>query len=272
MLVAKKILIVEDESDIRAALTAWLEDEDFEVAEATDGVDGLAVFKTFQPDLALLDMNMPGLSGIELCTVLRQITDVPLIMFTAAGDLDAVQEAIAQGATDFVLKDTGFDELVSRISDHLHVERHSISKTELKDAFPAQVMKEPEKQMGVAGRIVDIDSASHGHSPDTPSANDLWTWGGDHFGFKDGQNLWTYEGRHVGRFRRTEVFHPDGAYMGDVIQGRLVVVWSKSARRASSFTPSENRAGTKRFAGREPYDMLSGFKDFPDPEKFRISA
>ena len=61
---SKKILIVEDDSDIRAALVAWLEDEDFEVAEATDGVDGIAEFKRFQPDLALLAMNMPGLNGI----------------------------------------------------------------------------------------------------------------------------------------------------------------------------------------------------------------
>ena len=119
----KKILVVEDDSSIREALVEWLEDEDFEVAEASDGVDGLAEFKRFQPDLALLDMNIPGLSGIELCAALRQITQVPLIMFTAAGDLEGVQEAIARGATDFVHKDTGFDELVNRISAHLNVER-----------------------------------------------------------------------------------------------------------------------------------------------------
>lgn len=269
---AKKILIVEDESDIRAALIAWLEDEDFEVAEASDGVDGLAVFKEFQPDLALLDMNMPGLSGIELCTVLRQITDVPLIMFTAAGDLDGVQEAIAQGATDFVLKDTGFDELVSRISDHLDVERHGISKNEMEEAYPAQVMKVPENQSGGVGRTLDIDSASRPRTPESPTADDLWTWGGDYFGFRDGQNLWTHDGLHVGRFWRNEIFRPDGLYMGDLIQGRLVVDWSKTARRASSFTPSDHRGGRQLFAEREPFDMLSGFKDFPGPDQLRKSA
>lgn len=54
---SKKILIVEDESDIRAALVAWLEDEEYEVAESSNGIDGLAEFERFHPDLALLDMN-----------------------------------------------------------------------------------------------------------------------------------------------------------------------------------------------------------------------
>ncbi|TDI92974.1 MAG: response regulator [Chloroflexi bacterium] len=264
---SKKILIVEDDSDIRAALVAWLEDEDFEVAEATDGVDGLAEFKRFQPDLALLDMNMPGLNGIELCTVLRQITDVPLIMFTAAGDLDAVEEAIARGATDFVLKDTGFDELVNRISGHLNIERQNISKAEFDDAYPAQVVKTPEPQSGGIGQTIELDAADGPGTPESPFAGDLWTWSGDYFGFRDGQNLWTYEGRHVGRFRRDEIFRPDGLYMGDLVDGRLVVDWHKTARRASSFTPSENRGGHTHFADREPFDMMLGYKDFPGPDQ-----
>ena len=214
----KKILIVEDDFEIRVALVAWLEDEDFEVAEATDGVDGLEKFKRFQPDLALLDMNMPGLNGIELCTVLRQITDVPLIMFTAAGDLDAVEEAIARGATDFVLKDTGFDELVDRISEHLSVERQHVSKAELEDAYPSQLLKTPETQSVGIGRTIEIDPADGSRTPENLSTSDLWTWGGDYFGFRDGQNLWTHEGRHVGRFRRDEVFRPDGLYMGDLVK------------------------------------------------------
>ncbi|MCZ6538549.1 MAG: response regulator [Chloroflexi bacterium] len=265
---SKKILIVEDESDIRAALVAWLEDEDFEVAEAADGIDGLAEFKRFQPDLALIDMNMPGLNGTELCTVLRQFTEVPLIMFTAAGDLDAVQEAIAQGATDFVLKDTGFDELVNRISGLLSVERQSISKAELEDAHPAQLLKTPESQTVGTERTLEINPADGSRAPENPSTADLWTWGGEYFGFRDGENLWTNEGRHVGRVRRNdEVFRPNGAYMGDLIQGRLIVDWRKTARRASSFTPSDDRGGHTGFANREPLDMLIGFKDFPGPDE-----
>jgi DNA-binding response OmpR family regulator len=265
--VSKKILIVEDEPDIRAALVAWLEDEDFEVAEATYGVDGLSVFKEFLPDLALLDMNMPGLSGIELCTVLRQFTEVPLIMFTAAGDLDGVQEAIAQGATDFVLKDTGFDELVKRITEHLSVERNGISEDELGEAYPAQVMKTPEVQSGGTGQTLEVNSDDGAAASANATSNDLWTWSGDYFGFRDGQNLWTREGRHVGRFRRDEVFRPDGLYLGDLVKGCLIVDWHKTPRRASSFTPSDDRGGIRQFADRDPFDMLIGFKDFPGPDE-----
>ena len=263
---SKKILIVEDEADIRAVLTAWLEDEDFEVAEASDGIAGREEFDRFQPDLALLDMNMPGMDGVELCKSLRKVTDIPLIMFTAAADLEAVHAAIAEGATDFILKDSGFDELVNRITEHLNVERHSISDAELGESIPSQLVSPTESQTSGIEGTLRIDE-SGAQLAENPSADDLWTWGGDYFGFRDDENLWTYNGRHVGRFRRDEVFRADGSYMGDAKHGRLVIDWRKTARRASSFTPSASRGGHRRFSDREPFDMMDGFKDFPNPDQ-----
>jgi len=264
--VSKKILVVEDEIDIRAALVAWLEDEDFDVAEASDGIAGREEFDRFHPDIALLDMNMPGMNGIELCRSLRKVTQIPLIMFTAAADLDDVQKAISEGATDFVLKDTGLDELVRRITEHLHVERHSISKSELRAPIPAQIIHPIEPQSeGIGGTLtIGADGTA---KTEQASPSDLWTWGGDYFGFRDGVNLWTYDGRHVGRFRRDEVFRKDGSYMGDLMHGRLVIEWHKTGRRASSFSPSDNRGGHRHFSEREPFDMLDGFKDFPTPDE-----
>lgn len=268
MHVSKKILIVEDESDIRAALVAWLEDEEFEVAEASNGIDGLAEFERFHPDLALLDMNMPGMSGVELCRSIRQVSRIPLVMFTAVADVDEVQAAIDVGATDFVLKHSGFDELVDRISEHLDVERHRISKAELDEAFPELAVMVPDASPGGAGRTIEADSAGDPHSSENPTTDDLWNWEGEYFGFREDGNLWTHDGRHVGRFRRDEeIFRPDGVYMGELFEGRLVVDWHKTARRASSFTPSVNRGGHTRFADREPFDMMLGYKDFPGPDQ-----
>lgn len=246
-------------------LVAWLEDEDFEVVEASDGIAGRQEFDRFQPDLALIDMNMPGMNGIELCKSLRQVTDIPLVMFTAAADLDGVHRAIAEGATDFVLKDTGYDELVNRITEHLEVKRQGISGAELGEPIPSQVTRSGDPQTGGIEGTLRIDE-SGSRITEKPSADDLWTWGGDYFGFRDGENLWTHDGRHVGRFRRDEVFRSDGSYMGDAKHDRLVIDWSKTGRRASSFTPSGNRSGHRRFSDREPFDMMRGFKDFPGPD------
>ena len=264
---SKKILIVEDENDIRAVLVAWLEDEKYDVVESSDGIDGLAEFERFHPDLALLDMNMPGMSGVELCRSIRQTSRIPIVMFTAVADAEEVHAAIEVGVTDFVLKETGFDELVDRISEHLAVERHSISKADLDEALPALAVRATEVQQGGVGRSTETGPEGGTHSSEKPGSNDLWNWDGEYFGFREAGDLWNRDGRHVGRFRRDEVFKPNGAYMGELVNGRLVVDWHKTARQGSSFTPSDNRGGHARFADREPFDMMIGYRDFPGPEQ-----
>ncbi|MEE8046472.1 MAG: response regulator [Dehalococcoidia bacterium] len=262
----KKILIVEDEADIRVALVAWFEDEGYEIFEADNGIAGLLEFEQCQPDLALLDMNMPGMTGTELCRRIREFSRVPLVMFTAAADVEEVQAAINEGATDWVLKHSGFDTLLDRIAGHLNVERDSISKADLQEAIPARMLSPPEPQLSGFEKTVEVGSKG-GLNIELSTLDDLWTWSGEYFGFRDGSDLWTYNGHHVGRFRReSEVYGPDGLYLGDVIDGRLVIDWHKTARRASSFTPHGNQAPRRVFNDREPLDIGIGFKDFPNAQ------
>ncbi len=265
--VSKKILIVEDEADIRVALIAWFEDESFETAEADNGIAGLLEFERFRPDIALLDMRMPGMTGVELCRKIRCFSRVPLVMFTADDDLHEVEAAIAEGATDYVLKNSGIDELIDRITEHLAIGRQHLSVLEFEDAVPANVLASLSGVGGGVsagtGQAVEIDTDGD-LGVDSPSADDLWTWSGEYFGFREGTELWTFEGCHVGRFRRGyDIYRPDGLYMGEVIDGRLIIDWHKTARRASSFSPSADRSGHHRFDDREPFDMQIGFKDFP---------
>ncbi|MBT3995670.1 MAG: response regulator [Chloroflexi bacterium] len=264
---SKKILIVEDEADIRAALSAWFEGEGFEIAEADNGIAGLAEFERTQPDIALLDMNMPGMTGVELCTEIRKFSRTPLVMFTADADANEVQTAIVEGATDWVLKQGGFDALIDRITAHLSVERQSTSVAELGEAASAHVLAASSQHVDGVEHFVPVDPDGLVAS-ESPSDDDLWTWGGEYFGFRDGADLWTFEGKHVGRIRRgTEIYRTDGRYMGDVVDGRLIVDWHKTARRASSFTPSGDRSVNRTFGDREPFDMQIGFKDFPSVRK-----
>ncbi len=78
-----KVMVVEDEQSLREPLVYLLEKEGYEVVEASDGARALEFYKTEPIDLILLDIMMPGMSGNEVCRVIRQTSNVPVIMLTA---------------------------------------------------------------------------------------------------------------------------------------------------------------------------------------------
>jgi two-component system response regulator RegX3 len=110
-----RILVVEDEESFSDALGYMLRKEGFEVATAGTGPDGVAEFDRGGADLVLLDLMLPGLSGIEVCRQLRQRSDVPVIMLTAKdAEVDKVV-GLEIGADDYVTKPFSARELVARI-------------------------------------------------------------------------------------------------------------------------------------------------------------
>jgi DNA-binding response OmpR family regulator len=117
-----KILVAEDAVDLRDALVEVLLALDYTVQAARDGYEAVTMFPEFKPDLAILDMRMPMMNGIDVCAVIRQTSDIPIIMFTSADDVADVNGAILKGATDFVLKTTGINELADRVEAHLQRE------------------------------------------------------------------------------------------------------------------------------------------------------
>jgi DNA-binding response OmpR family regulator len=114
-----KILIAEDTADLREALTEVLIELDYNVLAASDGYEAITMFQDFDPDLAILDIHMPMMNGADTCKVIRRTSDIPIIMFTAADEVEEVNGAIEKGATDFVLKTSGIEELATRIESHL---------------------------------------------------------------------------------------------------------------------------------------------------------
>ncbi len=110
-----RILVVEDEQSFSDALSYMLRKEGFEVAVAGNGPDGLTEFDNAGADLVLLDLMLPGLSGLEVCRQLRQRSDVPVIMLTAKdGEVDKVV-GLEIGADDYVTKPFSARELLARI-------------------------------------------------------------------------------------------------------------------------------------------------------------
>jgi two-component system response regulator RegX3 len=109
------VLVVEDEASFVEALTIGLRREGFEVAVARDGFDALEQFDVVKPDLVLLDVMLPRLSGIDVCRQLRKRTQVPIIMVTAKSEEIDTVVGLEVGADDYVTKPYRLRELVARM-------------------------------------------------------------------------------------------------------------------------------------------------------------
>ncbi len=109
------LLFIEDDDQIRLALTMALEDEGYRVHEAHDGASGLAAFAEFEPDLVLLDLRLPDMSGFDVCRALRAASIVPIIIITAQTDTYDLVAGLEAGADDYITKPVVPKELAARI-------------------------------------------------------------------------------------------------------------------------------------------------------------
>jgi len=110
-----RVLVVEDEQSLREPLVYLLEREGYEVFDAADGNAAIDLFRANNPDIVLLDLMMPGMSGNEVCRVIRQTSNVPVIMLTAKdSEIDKVV-GLEIGADDYVTKPYSTRELLARM-------------------------------------------------------------------------------------------------------------------------------------------------------------
>ena len=114
-----KILVVEDEENIREAVVYSLSQEGFDVYSANDGEEGLNKAKSLNPDLVLLDVMLPKLDGFEVCRMIKKDLDLPVFMLSAKGEeIDRVV-GLELGADDYITKPFSMRELVVRIRNML---------------------------------------------------------------------------------------------------------------------------------------------------------
>ena len=115
MSASPRVLVVEDEESFVEALVVGLQREGFHVEVARDGVEAIELFARVDPDVILLDVMLPGLSGIDVCRQIRTTSSVPIIMVTAkASEIDTVV-GLEVGADDYVSKPYRLRELVARM-------------------------------------------------------------------------------------------------------------------------------------------------------------
>lgn len=147
---AKKILVIDDEKKIVDIVKAYLEKEGYQVAVAYDGKSALDLTKTHSPDLVVLDLMLPEVSGWDVCRELRKNSNIPIIMLTARDEVPDRIVGLELGADDYVTKPFSPNELVSRVRAVL---RRSESK-----ATPKAVLTVADLTIDVEKRQVHRDN------------------------------------------------------------------------------------------------------------------
>jgi two-component system, OmpR family, response regulator MtrA len=117
--VSQKILVVDDDDALREMVGLVLSGAGYEAVFAADGISAVTVYRDTQPDLVLLDIMLPGQSGIEVCKEIRKTSGVPIVMLTARGDTEDVVVGLEAGADDYVVKPHNGAELLARVKARL---------------------------------------------------------------------------------------------------------------------------------------------------------
>ena len=112
---ASTVLILEDDPHTVEVVQLYLRRDGHHVLSATDGIAGLSLAREAQPDLIILDLMLPGMDGLEICRILRQESDVPIVMLTARADEEDRLAGLDLGADDYVTKPFSPRELAARI-------------------------------------------------------------------------------------------------------------------------------------------------------------
>ena len=159
---AQKILICDDQPIIHETLGVYLESEGFEHISAMDGAEALTLANSAKPDLILLDLMMPKVSGIEVCRQIRAESRVPIIMLTAKGEeIDRIL-GLELGADDYIVKPFSLVELDARVRAHLRREaRHNFEAQvkfsgDLTIDYSERCLFFGDKRVGLAKKEFDI--------------------------------------------------------------------------------------------------------------------
>ncbi|MCD4831753.1 MAG: response regulator [Anaerohalosphaeraceae bacterium] len=143
---SSKILIVDDNQQNLELLQAYLDDIDCETIPASNGIEALKIINKDKPDLVLLDVMMPKMSGFEVCRKIKNnaaTADLPVIMVTALNELGDIERAVDSGTDDFLSKPINKWELVTRVKTMLKL-KHLSDKLERTLAYLDEVEKQSE--------------------------------------------------------------------------------------------------------------------------------
>ncbi|MBE6700437.1 MAG: response regulator transcription factor [Ruminococcaceae bacterium] len=114
-MMSTKILVIDDDQNICELLRIFLENEGYKVKSASDGAEGISAFKAYEPDLVLLDIMLPKKDGWQVCREIREMSQKPIIMITAKGEVFDKVLGLELGADDFIVKPFDTKEISARV-------------------------------------------------------------------------------------------------------------------------------------------------------------
>jgi len=153
--VSKKILIVDDEPQILKVLKAYLEKIGFNVIAAADGNEALVTFQREKPDFIILDLNLPGMDGIDVCKAIRKDSNVPILMLTARVEEMDKLIGLELGADDYVVKPFSPREVVARVRTIFRRASEDHSKSTVIEVGDLRIDTE-KHTVNVAERLVEL--------------------------------------------------------------------------------------------------------------------
>ncbi|MGM9566155.1 response regulator [Evtepia sp.] len=151
---ARKVLIVEDESNIAELVNLYLKKEGYETMVAGDGGKALELYRLFQPDLVLLDIMLPVMDGWAVCAKIRETDSTPIIMLTAKGETIDKVAGLEMGADDYIVKPFEMKELLARV----HAVLRRLGDEEVKArrlTFDGLVINLDSYELEVRGKRID---------------------------------------------------------------------------------------------------------------------
>lgn len=152
----KRILIVDDDENIAELISLYLAKECFDTEIAGDGEEAVRLFKTYQPHMILLDIMLPGMDGYDVCREIRKVSNVPIIMLSAKGEVFDKVLGLKIGADDYMVKPFDSNELVARVQAILRrMEKFESGQEQAKKEEPGEIVRYEGLTVNLTGYSVN---------------------------------------------------------------------------------------------------------------------
>lgn len=152
------ILVVDDESSIVEFLELGLQNEGYQVLIAQNGIEAVNLAKEFHPQIAILDIMMPGMDGFEVCKMLKMLQPIAVIMLTARDEVEDRVKGLTIGADDYMMKPFSFQELLARI--HARIRNQFPSLLNEIIAGPLRI-NDARKEIAFNGEILTLSTTEY---------------------------------------------------------------------------------------------------------------
>ena len=187
------MLLIEDDPSIRQVISAALEIEGYVVHQFSDGESAVAEIAQVEPDVAIIDLRLPGINGLEVVRTIRPMTYAPLVILTAFGDSHDVVAALEAGADDFLSKPIANKELAARIRAILRRNRQPLNENPDTSDFRYEnlVLSPLRREASIDGELIELTNTEFlvllelmRISPNAATRQDLLekVWGYDYLG------------------------------------------------------------------------------------------